>query len=160
MGTAKTATLQRCETRYFGPIEYDEASVLVFPDGIPAFEQSRRFLPLRQAINEPLIFLQCLSNPDLCFVTLPTLSACPHYRLTIAREDLKALELATGRQPIIGSEVLCLTILSIEENMPPTANLLAPIVVNVHTQCARQVIQVDSAYSHREKLPIRVSPCS
>jgi flagellar assembly factor FliW len=61
---------------------------------------------------------------------------------------------------VIGSEVLCLTILSVEKNAPPTANLLAPIVVNLHTQRARQVIQVDSAYSHREKLPIRVAACS
>src|ERR1700677_2921755 len=160
MATTQTTLRQRCETRYFGPVEYDEASVLVFPDGIPAFEQSRRFLPLRQAINEPLVFLQSLSNPELCFVTLPALAACPRYRLSIAREDLDALDLETCRQPVIGSEVLCLTILSVEKNAPPTANLLAPIVVNLHTQCARQVIQVDSAYSHREKLPIRVAACS
>jgi flagellar assembly factor FliW len=101
-----------------------------------------------------------LSDPNLCFVTLPALSACPRYRLSIAREDLNALELATCRQPVIDREVLCLAILSIEENAPPTANLLAPIVINLHTQCARQVIQVDSAYSHRENLPIRVAACS
>ena len=160
MATIQTTVLQSCETRYFGQVEYDEASVLTFPDGIPAFEQSRRFLPLRQPINEPLVFLQSLSNPDVCFVTLPALAACPRYRLSIAREDLDALELETCRQPVIGGEVLCLTILSVEKNAPPTANLLAPIVVNLQTQCARQVIQVDSAYSHRENLPIRVAACS
>jgi len=160
MAITHMTVLQRCETRYFGPVEYDEASVLIFPDGIPAFEESRRFLPLRQSINEPLVFLQSLSNPELCLVTLPALAACPRYRLSISREDLDALELETCRQPVIGSEVLCLTILSVEKNAPPTANLLAPIVVNLHTQCARQVIQVDSAYSHRENLPIRVAACS
>jgi flagellar assembly factor FliW len=80
--------------------------------------------------------------------------------LSIAREDLDALKLETCRQPVMGSEVLCLTILSVEKNAPPTANLLAPIVVNLNTQCARQVIQVDSAYSHRENLPIRMAACS
>jgi flagellar assembly factor FliW len=160
MATTQTTIRQRCETRYFGPVEYDEASVLLFPDGIPAFEQSRRFLPLRQPINEPLVFLQSLSDPNVCFVTLPALAACPRYRLSIGSEDLDALDLATGRQPVMGSEVSCLTILSIEENGPPTANLLAPIVVNLQTQRARQVIQVDSAYSHRESLPIRMAACS
>lgn len=159
MATTQTAILQRSETRYFGPVDYDEASVLVFPDGIPGFEQSTRFLLLRQPINEPLVFLQSLSDPNVCFVTLPALAACPRYRLSIAREDLDALDLPGGRQPVIGSEVLCLTILSIVENAPPTANLLAPIVVNLYTQRARQVIQVDSAYSHRENLPIRVAAC-
>jgi len=150
--------LQRCETRYFGPVEYDEDSVMVFPDGIPAFEQERRFLALRQPINEPLVFLQSLTNPNLCFATLPALSACPGYRLNMTPEDLRALGLEGG-QPAIGRDVLCLIILSLEENAPPTANLLAPIVVNLHTLNGRQAIQTDSPYSHREVLPLRGAAC-
>jgi flagellar assembly factor FliW len=160
MATTQTTTLQRCETRYFGPVDYDEESVLVFPDGIPAFEQEKRFLALRQPINEPLVFLQSLANPDVCFATLPALSACPHYRLRMAPEDLDALGLETGRQPAIGPDVLCLTILSFEENAAPTVNLLAPIVVNIRTLHGRQAIQTDSPYSHREVLPFREAACS
>ena len=63
MTTAQTTTLQRCETRYFGPVEYDDGSVLVFPDGVPAFEEEKHFVAIRQPINEPLIFLQSLSRP-------------------------------------------------------------------------------------------------
>jgi flagellar assembly factor FliW len=151
---------QRCETRYFGPVEYDEESVMVFPDGIPAFEQEKRFLALRQPINEPMVFLQSLANPELCFATLPALSACPGYRLSMAPEDLDALGLETGRQPAIGRDVLCLTILSLEENAPPTANLLAPIVVNIRTLRGRQTIQTECPYSHREVLPLREAACS
>jgi flagellar assembly factor FliW len=152
--------LRRCETRYFGPVDYDEQSVMLFPDGIPAFEQEQRFLALRQPINEPLVFLQSLANPNLCFATLPALSACPGYQLSMAPEDLDALRLETGRQPVIGRDVLCLAILSLEENAPPTVNLLAPIVVNLRTLCGRQAIQTDSLYSHREALPLREAACS
>jgi flagellar assembly factor FliW len=151
---------QRCDTRYFGPVDYDEQSVMLFPDGIPAFEQEQRFLALRQPINEPLVFLQSLANPNLCFATLPALSACPGYQLSMAPEDLDALGLEAGRQPAIGHDVLCLAILSLEENAPPTVNLLAPIVVNLHTLCGRQAIQTDSPYSHREVLPLREAACS
>ena len=151
---------QRCDTRYFGPVDYDEQSVMLFPEGIPAFEQEQRFLALRQPINEPLVFLQSLANPNLCFATLPALSACPGYQLSMAPEDLDALRLETGRQPVIGRDVLCLAILSLEENAPPTVNLLAPIVVNLHTLCGRQAIQTDSPYSHREVLPLREAACS
>ena len=150
----------RCDTRYFGPVDYDEQSVMLFPDGIPAFEQERRFLALRQPINEPLVFLQSLANPTLCFATLPALSACPGYQLSMTPEDLDALGLETGRQPAIGRDVLCLAILSLEENAPPTVNLLAPIVVNLHTLCGRQAIQTESPYSHREVLPLREAACS
>jgi flagellar assembly factor FliW len=148
------------KTHYFGPLEYEEESVLEFPDGIPAFEQEKRFLALRQPINHPLVFLQSLSNPNLCFVTLPVQAAYPRYRLRIAPEDLTALGLAPNRQPAIGRDVLCLTIVSVEENAAPTANLLAPIIVNLKTQCARQVIQSESNYSYRQPLPVPEDACS
>ncbi len=160
MATIQNTSRQRCQTRYFGPVEYDEQSVLVFPEGIPAFEEEKRFLALRQPMNEPLVFLQSLANPNLCFVTLPAPSACPDYRLRMAPEDLDALGLALDRQPAIGGEVLCLTILSVVENAPPTVNLLAPIVINLRTLQGRQAIQTDSAYSHRAALPLRGAVCS
>jgi flagellar assembly factor FliW len=160
MVTTQTTPMQRCETRYFGPVEYVEESVMVFPDGIPAFEQETRFLALRQPLSEPLVFLQSVANPEVCFATLPAPAACPGFRLNMTPEDLDALGLDQGRQPAIGSDVLCLTILSFEENAAPTVNLLAPIVVNVHTLRARQAIQADSPYSHREVLPLREAACS
>jgi len=158
--TAQSTVPLRCETRYFGPVEYDQESVLLFPDGIPAFEQERRFVAIRQPLNEPLVFLQSLTNRDLCFVALPVQSICSGYRMQMAPEDLEALGLEAGRQPAIGCEVLCLCLLAVEENAPPTANLLAPIVVNLKTRCARQAIQTDSSYSHREPLPLREAACS
>jgi flagellar assembly factor FliW len=160
MVTTQKTPSQRCETRYFGPVEYNEESVLVFPDGIPAFEQEKRFLAVRQPISEPLVFLQSLANPNICFATLPAPAACPGFQLNIAPEDLDALGLEKGRQPAIGRDVLCLTILSLTENAPPTVNLLAPIVVNLNNLRGRQAIQTDSPYSHREVLPLREAACS
>jgi flagellar assembly factor FliW len=157
---AKTKTLQSCETRYFGPVEYEEESVMVFPHGIPAFEQEKRFLALRQPVSEPLVFLQSVANPDVCFATLPARAACPGYQLNMAPEDLDVLGLVKSRQPAIGDDVLCLTILSLTENAPPTVNLLAPIVVNVQTLRACQAIQTDSPYTHREVLPLHEATCS
>ena len=152
--------LRHCPTRYFGPVDYDETSVMEFPDGIPAFEQQRQFLAIRQPANEPLIFLQSLSDAELCFVALPVQAVTRGFKLSMTAEDLEALGLEAGRQPVIGRDVLCLAILSLEENAPPTANLLAPIVVNIRTLRGRQAIQTDSPYSHREALPLREAACS
>jgi len=158
--TTSTTSLQRCQTRYFGPVEYNEESVLVFPDGIPAFEQETRFLAMRQPLNDPMVFLQSLGNPDLSFVTLPVPAVCPGFELHMTTEDLETLGLAGARQPAIGRDVLCLAILSFEENARPTVNLLAPIVVNIQTLRGCQAIQTDSPYSHREELPLREAACS
>jgi flagellar assembly factor FliW len=155
-----TQTPLRCQTRYFGTVDYHEASVLIFPEGIPAFEQERRFVAIRQPINEPLVFLQSLATPELCFVVLPVSAVCRGYRLSLAPEDLEQLGLDSDRQPADGREVLALAIVSIEENGPPTANLLAPIIVNLATRCARQAIQTDCPFSHQEPLPLREAACS
>jgi flagellar assembly factor FliW len=48
----------------------------------------------------------------------------------------------------MGQNALCLAVLNLADGaQPATANLLAPIVVNVETWTAKQVIQVDSSYS-------------
>ena len=144
-------------TAYFGELDYLDSAVFRFPCGLPGFESERAFLFLQKPQTEPLMFLQSIHNPTLCFVLLPILVADPKYRVNLDAEDLAMLHLAPGRQPRIGEEILCAAILrageSDQEN--PTANLLAPIVVNIKEQIGVQAIQADSAYSHRHP----INPC-
>jgi len=144
--------MNKTATKYFGTLEYSADAVVEFPDGLPGFEQRRCFLVLRQPATEPLVFLQSLEQPDLCFITLPAQAACPGFRLAIPPEDLEALQLRPYQQPVMGREVLCLTIISIAEDATVTANLLAPLVINLQTRRGRQPIMVESEYSHRHRL--------
>lgn len=144
------------DTKYFGAMSFDEESCFEFPSGLPAFEEEHRFLPLEIPDHKPLLFLQSTSTPSLCFIALPVLVADPGYKLAVSPDDLEALELAVGRQPRIGSEVLVLTLLSIRENAPATANLLAPVVINLATRRAIQAIRLDRTYSHEQPLAARV----
>lgn len=140
------------ETKYFGSVAYPEDSVVEFPAGLPGFESARRFVAIDQPENKPLVFLQSVSKPGLCFVTLPVWSVASDFRLSMAPEDLRFLNLPEDRQPGIGSEVLCLVILSFAEGCQPTANLLAPVVVNLGNRHAVQAVQVESGYSHQHRL--------
>jgi flagellar assembly factor FliW len=71
------------------------------------------------------------------------------YDLAMTREDLERLGLDSSRQPAPGREVLCLALLCSPESGPVTANLLAPVVVNLATRAAVQAIRADARYSHR-----------
>lgn len=139
------------ETKNFGTVTYEEASVIEFPAGLPGFENRRRFLALSFERSHPLVFLQSLEDPSLCFITLPVLAVDRNYNLQVSPEDLAFVGLPTDRQPRIGSGVLCLTILSLQES-GPTANLLAPIVVNLANLRAVQAIAPESSYSHQHPL--------
>ncbi|MGA2597191.1 MAG: flagellar assembly protein FliW [Bryobacteraceae bacterium] len=140
------------ETKYFGTMPCGEESCFDFPSGIPAFEDERRFLRLEDPAYHPLLFLQSTTTPALCFIAMEALAADPDYKLSVIPEDLAALDLPAGRQPRIGSEVLVLALLSIRENAPATANLLAPIVINVATRQALQAIRHDNLYSYEQSV--------
>ena len=148
------------ETKHFGQISFEPDSELEFPGGLPGFEDRGRFVAVRFLESDPLIYLQSLEDPDLCFITMPILAVDPFYKLEVSGEDLDQLCLPQARQPRIGEDVLCLTVLSIRET-GPTANLLAPIVVNLRNRRAVQAVAADSDYSHQFALmPQEASVCS
>jgi len=126
--------------------------VIYFPAALPGFPEEKRFLLIEQPVNHPLVFLQSVSSPELCFVTAPVRGIDPGYELAMGVEDLGLVELPADRPPRIGEDVVCLAILAFSEDGPPTANLLSPVVINLKRGLAVQAIQPDSGHSHRQPL--------
>src|SRR5579863_8506726 len=93
-------------TTYFGELDYAESAVFQFPYGLPGFERERAFLFVQQPQTEPLMFLQSLGEPGLCFILLPILVADSNYKIVLDTEDLAALHFTDGRQPGIGVDIL------------------------------------------------------
>ena len=114
---------------------------LEFPHGIPAFETHTQF---RLIEREPLLFLESEATPDLSFLLLPVKLIDPEYRLTMSAEDRETL----GACP--ESRLLCLAVITAAEDSPPTANLLAPVVVNLDNGKAVQAVRSDAVYSHKK----------
>jgi len=151
-------------TAYFGLLDYTEDTVFHFPYGLPGFEHEHAFLFLKRPHTEPLLFLQSLGNPRLCFILLPILAVDSNYSLDFDAEDLTVLRLNPCREPRIGEDILCAAIVTPGSGSDgePTANLMAPVVVNLKEQIGMQIIRTDSRYSHRHPIPVgkEVTPCS
>jgi flagellar assembly factor FliW len=145
------------ETTNFGTIFFAPESVFEFPNGLPGFEDRRKFLPVQNPRTAPILFLQSLEEPSLCFTTLPIWVVDPQYRLHITEQDLELLGFPTDHQPCIGEEVLCLAVLSIRKT-GTTANLLAPVVVNLRNHKAVQAVSPESRYSHQHPLFAQEEP--
>ncbi len=78
----------------------------------------------------------------------------PDYQLTLTPEDLDRL----GLGQVTPHEVVSLALLCAPEDGPLTANLLAPIVINIRTRVAVQAVRTDRRYSHQhpiQKLSIK-----
>lgn len=150
-------------TKYFGTLSYADESVFRFPQGLPAFEQEKAFVLIEWPGGEsperaPLVFLQSMARTSLCFVALPVPVIDKDYHLAIAPEDLQALGLAPSRQPALGTEVIVLALLSLRDELVATANLMAPLVLNVKTRSGLQAIRRDSVYSHEHLVPSGSEP--
>jgi flagellar assembly factor FliW len=145
--------MPKLNTKNLGTISWEPASEIEFPRGLPGFEQLRRFVAVHFSHTDPLIFLQSLEDAALCFVTLPARAVDPDYRVAVSSEDLRLVGLRARRQPRIGDEVHCLAVLSLRET-GPTANLLAPVVINLKNLKAVQAVAQAGGYSHQHVLPV------
>ena len=151
------------QTRCFEEIEFAEGSVYHFPGGLPGYENERDFVFLNRPDSHPLMFMQSARTPELCFILLPVRVVEADYQLSLDEDALSELGLPLSREPRIGEDILCAVIICARGNgEPPTANLLAPIVVNLRDRVGIQAIQTQSGYSHRHPLLPReeLAPCS
>jgi flagellar assembly factor FliW len=146
--------MPRILTKFFGECDCESTALFSFPGGLPGFEDQTSFFFLTIPGSEPMVFLQSAAMRDLCFILLPVLVVDADYRLELTPEELSALEFPSHREPVIGADVLCAAIVSWGDGETPTANLMAPIVVNVNAKIGIQAIHGESGYSHRHPLPL------
>ena len=115
--------MPRIQTKCLGEVEYSPDAVFTFPIGIPGFENEHAFVFLERPGSHPLMFMQSLATPELCFILMPVLAADPHYKLRLAEEDLAAPS-ARPQQPRIGKDLLCAVVVApagrIAPIQPPT----------------------------------------
>jgi flagellar assembly factor FliW len=154
--------MSRLVSKYFGELDYSAEAVFQFPEGVPAFEDQTAFVFVEQPQTYPLVFMQSLVNPGLCFITVPVLVADPAYRPELSAEDLALLELPPEPPPRAGSDILCLSMVTVSEQADPTVNLASPIVLNLRNRKGVQAILPSSGYSLRQPLLPRedLVPCS
>lgn len=128
-------------------MEYDEAAVVQFPSGLPAFENETRFLLIEQSETAPVVFLQSLATPGLLFMALPARFVDPAFRLELLPEEREMLGLGGTDGAEEGVDLLSLALLTVRrDSAAVTANLLAPVVIGARSRRAMQIIQTDSSY--------------
>ena len=139
--------MPKVPSRSFGAVEFAPEEQFVFPNGLPGFPCETAFLPVEVPDQLPLVYLQSLTTPDLCFVALPVNCLVQDYRLSANAEDLAVVDLGPGA--VRDSGMLCLAFLCFGEDGTATANLRAPIIVNLQNRRGVQAIQNEDRYPIR-----------
>lgn len=137
-------------SRNFGAVEFAPNEQFVFPNGLPGFPSETAFVPVEIPEQLPLVYMQSLQTPDLCFMALPVNCLVEDYRLSATAEDLAVVDL--GPNTVRGPGTLCLAFLCVGEDGTATANLRAPIIVNLQNRRGVQAIQNEDRYPIRFKI--------
>ncbi len=116
-----------------------ESVIFNFPDGIPAFETAKKFAVALNEKIKPFVYLKSLDFDDLGFVCVDPFLVCRNYSIQIPAKDLSLLALKDPASAFI------LSMVTVEgDPRNTTANLLAPIIINMDNLDGRQVILEDS----------------
>lgn len=140
--------MRKVYTSRFGEIEVDEEKIVHFQNGIPAFEEEKEFIILPYDEESPYYFMQSLTTPDLAFLlTIPFLFF-PDYTFEIDDETIKELDVKNY------DKLLYYSMITIPNGSIRymTANLLAPVVVNIDNMQAKQVVLEKSNYTTKHRL--------
>ncbi len=135
------------ETSRFGRVQYDQEDVIEFPEGILGFGHIKKYIMVEDPHDEVFIWLQSCDSSDVAFPILEPELFSSSYSVELNRHELEAIQIKT-----VG-EARIFNIVTIPENPTQmTANLKAPIVVNVKNRIARQCVLQDNDLAIREPI--------
>lgn len=125
-------------------LSFDEKDVISFREGLFGFEEYKRFLPL--SIDEEdesgdMLYLQSVDEVHLSFLLMNPFLLKEDYEPALSDADRS--ELAAEKDDELAYYVICVIKDTPDES---TVNLKCPIVINVETRQARQVMLEQDAY--------------
>jgi flagellar assembly factor FliW len=134
------------KTRRFGELEINQSSLVSFPKGLIGFPEIHDYVLIRRTSSDSIGWLQAVDGSDLA---LPVVSA---HAFSADYPDVPLADAAAAVG--LGSdleELSVLAVLTAMPRVPPTVNLLAPIVINATTLCGAQVLLEGSRFTTREQ---------
>lgn len=131
----------KIDTKYHGKIEVKSEEVLTFDHGIPGFGEEKQFVLLPFPENEWFHILQSVETPQLGFVVADPFVFFKEYDFELDQASVDSLGNPSEK------EVQVLSILTVREVLhESTANLQAPIIINLANRKGKQVIITNSDY--------------
>lgn len=129
-----------------GDLDVPDDQIIHFPQGLFGFPDDKLFAFVPYQDDSPFAFLQAVDKPNLAFLVVDPFVYFKDYEFEF--DDKLAQEMEAGDADSL-QIINAVSLIDKPENM--TANLLAPLVINVQTRQAVQIVLEKSAYttSHR-----------
>jgi len=132
------------DTVRFGLVDVDEKKLISFEGGIPGLEEHRVYALLQFEESYPIIWLQSVDDGGICLPVLDTFAVLTGYVFDIDDKDVNELGLESPE------ELHVVSVLVIPDDIQRmTVNLAAPIIINIATGKAKQIVLGGGDYNVR-----------
>jgi flagellar assembly factor FliW len=128
----------KIQTKFLGEVEINEQDIYVFEQGVPGFEEYKKFAILAIDSDMPIAFLQCVEQQEIGFVISLPFAFKADYSFDLS--EIEKTELKIVKE----EDVLVYTIMTLNDPFSTsTINLLAPIVLNIKEKLGKQIVLAD-----------------
>ena len=135
------------QTSRFGDVEINEKDLIQFPEGLLGFSELKTFVLLDDPDDDIFAWLQSGENSHVAFPVLEPELFSPAYQVNLGKRDMAALKIQSM------DRVRIYTIVTIPEDPTQmTANLKAPIVINIPERLACQCVLQENDLPIREPI--------
>jgi flagellar assembly factor FliW len=122
-------------TKRFGDLCIEDKNIVNFSSGLIGFSGLNSFCIIDSSDPTSILWLQSLEQPLLAFPILEPKIFYPEYVIKLSSLEQSELKMKNLKNAAVFS------ILTIPENIPEmTANLKAPIIINIEEQMGKQLI--------------------
>jgi len=137
----------RIQTSRFGVVEMTEQDVIDFPEGLLGFNDLRKFALLDDPNDEIFAWLQSCEKSGVAFPILEPELFTSNYVIGLSKSDLESIQLKS----LEGCRSFVIITIP-EDPTQMTANLKAPLVINLAKRMGRQCVLQDNQLAIREPI--------
>ena len=129
-------------TKHFGELQIPEENIITFQDGIPGFIEYTKYVLINDEDEKsPFCWLQSIEEPALTFALINPFLVHKDYHPTLPTDQIEKL----GEK--VQEHYSILAIVNVPEDIEKiTANLMAPIIINLKTKKGMQIILDSDKY--------------
>lgn len=133
------------ETTRFGVVDVDENRIITFPTGLLGFSNFKRYALLQPDEDAAFFWLQSIDAPELAFVVTDPSLWVRDYQVPIRREQMDELAL----DKLENAQVF---VILNKHGRTLTGNLQGPLVINIVTRNAMQLVLADKRWTTRHEI--------
>lgn len=133
-------------SKHHGVINYSEEDIIFFKNGLPGFEDLKKFIVFPLKDNDSFSIIHSIEE-DLGIILISPFMVKENYEFKLEENIVEELKI---KEP---NEVMVYTTVTLNSNIEKiTTNLKAPIVINRFSKLGKQIIIDNESYKIKEPI--------